>query len=126
MRKIRSANTSSQNPVKIAILDSGLELTDEQRDDYDLSGTHATRYKDWVHSGRSVPTDADGHGTHLTVLLRQIAPDAVIHVAKVYEKDPGAEDGSQDRIAQVRSSDNIKYLKINLLRLLHTQSTSGM
>lgn len=98
--KLRKPEVSDARRVKIAILDSGIELSANHKAQYDfepkivyhsfLDKDSGTEWKDEV-----------GHGTHLAVLLRKIAPDAAIHVARVFRKKPTVAN-SAESIAAVR------------------------
>lgn len=57
-------------------------------------------YRSWV-GGDTEWKDDVGHGTHLAVLLRKIAPNAAVHVARVFKKRPHIEKSAQN-IAAVR------------------------
>lgn len=73
--------------VEIALLDTGVELSDRQRRIYE--NEERIVYRSWIHDDKQIPDirkDKVGHGTHLTTLLAQVAPNAVIHVARVFEK----------------------------------------
>jgi hypothetical protein len=83
-------------PIKIAILDSGIALSEEQMIYY--STEPSIIYRDWVDGALHWKDDV-GHGTHLAVLLRMVAPSSVIHVARVFRKDPTWQ--SADTIADV-------------------------
>lgn len=102
--EIRNADVLNAPPVRIAILDSGIELSQEQRDDYDLEREHKIVYKSWIDKENMEWKDKDGHGTHLTILTHRIAPRAAIYVARVYETDPGMETNSRTNIAEVNQS----------------------
>ncbi|KLU89426.1 hypothetical protein MAPG_08397 [Magnaporthiopsis poae ATCC 64411] len=81
-------------PVRIAILDTGI---DKDNVEIDFDGEHMK--DDWCvnfvggplnPSGAPDPFafhDHDGHGTHCASLLRKVAPDAEIYVAKVFGKN---------------------------------------
>ncbi|KAF5517527.1 hypothetical protein CGCA056_v010363 [Colletotrichum aenigma] len=45
------------------------------------------KYKSWV-DGHADCRDDVGHGTHLTILLRKVAPNAEIHTARVFKSRP--------------------------------------
>ncbi|KAL8342010.1 hypothetical protein RB598_003769 [Gaeumannomyces tritici] len=90
----RSNSITSPRPVRVAILDTGIDMNNAG---IDFDGTHMK--KDWcinfVHDllNPSAPLDPsafhdrDGHGTHCASLLRKVAPDAEIYVAKVFDKN---------------------------------------
>jgi hypothetical protein len=84
--------------VRIAILDSGIQLSSLNRDMYDFEPE--IQYKSWIDDDAEWRDDA-GHGTHLAVLLRKIAPDAIVHVARVFKRRPTI--SSVQPIAQVNA-----------------------
>lgn len=88
--------------MKIAILDSGIELSQDHMDMYDTE--RQMKYRSWVDSDTEWRDDV-GHGTHLAILLRKIAPNAVVHVARVFKKKPDIQKSAQT-IAEVRFLDN--------------------
>jgi hypothetical protein len=93
--KLRISSVSDKRRVKIAILDSGIQLSTTNKDIYDFEPK--IQYKSWIDQDAEWKDDA-GHGTHLAVLLRKIAPDAIVHVARVFKKRPSK--GSVDAISQ--------------------------
>ncbi|EHK26381.1 uncharacterized protein TRIVIDRAFT_63697 [Trichoderma virens Gv29-8] len=100
IRKLRKPDSIQSQSVRIAILDSGIELSKDQKDMYDLEPR--IRYRTWVEEDNTEWKDDVGHGTHLAVLLRKIAPNAIIHVARVFKKRPDVEKSAYD-IAAVRT-----------------------
>jgi hypothetical protein len=97
--KLRNREICDANRVKIAILDSGVELSPDDAEIYNRDPE--MNFKNWTDQSAEW-TDDEGHGTHLATLLRRTAPNAIIHVAKVYKKSP-TEDKSADRVAEVRA-----------------------
>ncbi|KAF4889001.1 hypothetical protein CGCFRS4_v009546 [Colletotrichum fructicola] len=89
--QLRVANISNARRTKIAILDSGIELSSEHRELYDFEPR--IKYKSWV-DGHADCRDDVGHGTHLAILLRKIAPNAAIHMARVFKKRPRGEESA--------------------------------
>lgn len=70
-------------PIRIAVLDSGVDKTDRQiLFNIDKSQRIRTR-KSWV--GSPADEDSYGHGTFVTKLLLKAAPKAHIYVAKICE-----------------------------------------
>lgn len=94
---LRSPAISNAQRVRIAILDSGIQLSEDDKDIYDIEP--GIRYQDWVDQGTEW-NDNSGHGTHLAILLRKIAPNAIIHVGRVFKKQPTKKSGGT--IAKVR------------------------
>ncbi|RTE84122.1 hypothetical protein BHE90_001332 [Fusarium euwallaceae] len=92
----RAANVPNPQRVKIAILDSGIDLSDDHRLLYNTDSQII--YRNWIDEGQEWEDDV-GHGTHLAILLRKIAPEAVIHVARVFKKKPSIS-RSADKIAE--------------------------
>ncbi|SPO04606.1 uncharacterized protein DNG_07291 [Cephalotrichum gorgonifer] len=81
--------------VKIAILDSGVELSHDLKGMYNSEADPRIIYKSWIDPDPDSETNPEwkddvGHGTHLAVLLRKTAPEAIIHVARVFKKKPNA------------------------------------
>lgn len=88
--------------MKIAILDSGIELSQDHKDMYDTEPK--MKYRSWVDRDTEW-RDEVGHGTHLAILLRKVAPNAVVHVARVFKKKPDIQKSAKT-IAEVRILDN--------------------
>lgn len=82
---LRNPRLSGDKRIKIAILDSGIELSQDNEDIY--NNTSEIKYQSWVDEDDEWK-DQVGHGTHLATLLRRIAPNSLIHVARVYKKRP--------------------------------------
>lgn len=80
---LRDARLCNNQRIKIAILDSGIELSQDNKDIYD-NGSQI-KYQSWVDENPAWK-DQVGHGTHLATLLRRIAPNSQLHVARVFKK----------------------------------------
>ncbi|RSL89802.1 hypothetical protein CDV31_015804 [Fusarium ambrosium] len=91
-----AASVPTPKRVKIAILDSGIDLSDDHRLLYNTDSQII--YRNWIDESQEWKDDV-GHGTHLAILLRKIAPEAVIHVARVFKKKPSIS-RSADKIAK--------------------------
>ncbi|KXH50685.1 hypothetical protein CSIM01_01534 [Colletotrichum simmondsii] len=74
---------SCQRKVKVAVLDSGLALSQMERKSF-----RCTAYRSFVDKDQDREEDDVGHGTHVATLLRRIAPDAQIFVARIYQDEP--------------------------------------
>jgi subtilisin family serine protease len=96
--ELRDPAISENQRVKIAILDSGIHLAQNGLEMYNTDP--GIQYRSWVDNSPEWK-DEVGHGTHLAVLLRKIAPNAIVFVGRVFKKRPK---GSVTRIAQVRAS----------------------
>ncbi|ROW15178.1 hypothetical protein VPNG_03034 [Cytospora leucostoma] len=86
LTRIQTLRKPDGLPVKIAILDSGIHLSDYHKRMYDKDPPKIL-YQSWIDEPTKQEDDK-GHGTHLATLLRRIAPCAVIHVARVYKHHP--------------------------------------
>ncbi|PYI01473.1 subtilisin-like protein, partial [Aspergillus sclerotiicarbonarius CBS 121057] len=83
--------------VRVAILNSGLELSEEDKGLYNYSPK--LQYQSWVENDpQSEWRDDSGYGTHLTTLLRENAPHAAIYMARVFDHRENL-DKFQDQIA---------------------------
>ncbi len=104
-RDNRSIYHRSQKKVAIAILDSGIELSEDQRDKY-FSGRQVI-YRSWVDDEGSGDGPSEdwkdnvGHGTHLATLLAGVAPMAAIHVARVFKRSKPDLKREAKKVAQV-------------------------
>ncbi|KAL6695706.1 peptidase S8/S53 domain-containing protein [Trichoderma pleuroticola] len=98
IEKLRRPGATESQRV-IAILDSGIELSKDQKDMYDVEPK--IQYRSWIEEGTEWKEDV-GHGTHLAVLLRKVAPNAIIHVARVYKKRPHVEKSAQSIAEAIR------------------------
>ncbi|KLU85492.1 hypothetical protein MAPG_04515 [Magnaporthiopsis poae ATCC 64411] len=88
IKELGNGSAAENKRIKIAILDSGLKLSEDHQIRYNY--TPEMKYCSWVDEpGSTEPKDGVGHGTHLAVLLRKIAQEAEVHVARVYRKRPG-------------------------------------
>lgn len=75
--------------IRVAVLDTGLDLPEEAEwaYEYRIGGRRS-----WLSENkrlgqvlRKEKGDYDGHGTHATALLLQVAPDTEIFVAQVFK-----------------------------------------
>lgn len=85
--------SSSQHPVKIAILDSGVDETHCQVDTDNVKIKRNWTNKKFVKAVH----DSDGHGTFVASLIVDFAPDAELYISKIADKDPS----SPETIAEV-------------------------
>jgi subtilisin family serine protease len=80
----RKDGPSSSFPrVKIAVLDTGADLS--HPDIIDATQKGLLKYYDFV-KNESTMSDLDGHGTHCTSLLLKFAPNAEIHIGRVFQR----------------------------------------
>ena len=85
----------------MAIIDSGLDIShpDFASDNF---GPH--NCQDWT--GTSATHDAVGHGTHAAGLVRRVAPEAELYIAKAFNSFNGDADTPR-RVAEVSTSPRI-------------------
>lgn len=106
IQKLSRSAKAGKERVKIAILDTGMELSEEHQEWYD----NEPKIQYWSGIDRDGKQRDDvGHGTHLAVLLRKIAPKAAVHVARVFKTKP-KDNESEEVIATVSN----KFLLVNL------------
>jgi hypothetical protein len=76
-----------QSPVRIAILDTGLDVThrDMEARKAQIRGTY-----NWIsdRNHRQNISDSNGHGTHTAGLILDYAADAELYVAKIADNEP--------------------------------------
>ncbi|KND87724.1 Intracellular serine protease [Tolypocladium ophioglossoides CBS 100239] len=78
----------SAPPVKIAVLDTGIDLN---HPDMQACAENIKDKHNWLReSARTVVHDLDGHGTFVTSLLFDYAPDAEIYIAKIADRSPAS------------------------------------
>lgn len=78
------------SPIKIAILDTGLDLAhpDVMAREESIKGKH-----NWLETEKkfqSAVHDCNGHGTSTACLILDYAPDAKLYVAKIADHDPAS------------------------------------
>lgn len=70
--------------IKVAILDTGLDLG---HPDIQANGERIKEIRSWLYTPDGVkltkPNDPCGHGTHVTGLLLDVAPDCDVYVAQI-------------------------------------------
>ncbi|KAJ5747489.1 Cadherin [Penicillium nucicola] len=77
-----------KSPVKIAILDTGI---DEKHPDIDACVDQIKDRYDWTdESSNGKANDRTGHGTFIAALLLKYAPDAEIYIAKICDTRPSS------------------------------------
>jgi subtilisin family serine protease len=79
--------------VKVAILDTGLDLS--HRDIRKAQEQGRLKFKDFVKKSDNIKDD-DGHGTHCTSLVLKYAPNTEVFAARVFRKSQA--DGDSCRI----------------------------
>ncbi|KAJ0159681.1 Major intracellular serine protease [Colletotrichum tanaceti] len=89
-----SATTS--NPVRIAILDTGI---DGDHPVFDAYGDLKDKHNCFNESHKRRVTDSNGHGTFAASLIREYAPDADLYVIKIAGRDNARPDAQVVRKA---------------------------
>lgn len=98
-------------PVKIAILDTGLQLPETARHFYkpgrikDCRSWLAPNVSSHGHPSAD-PVDMDGHGTHAAGLILDVCEDAELYIGRIFvhrseEQDASTADAVGERIAKV-------------------------
>ncbi|PWY89666.1 hypothetical protein BO94DRAFT_574597 [Aspergillus sclerotioniger CBS 115572] len=96
-KKLPVMSEGAPEPMKAALLDSGIELSTADKNANSREPTIV--FKDWVKPDNTAWRDDNGHGTHLAAIFRKVAPHAALYVARVYDQ-PINIDTSEDRIAE--------------------------
>lgn len=74
--------------MKIAVLDTGIDLN---HSDMQAFADNIKAKHNWLREGGGTTVhDLDGHGTFVTALLLDYAPDAEIYVAKIADRKPAS------------------------------------
>jgi hypothetical protein len=94
---------SSQSPVKIAVLDTGIDQTHPDMDARieQIKG----KYNCINEKFESVVNDYNGHGTFIAGLLLDYAPDAELYIIKIAENKPS----NPEIIAKVTFPNNLHF-----------------
>ena len=81
--------------IKVAVLDTGLDMTHPT---IQANQDRIKEVRSWLPSGGTKGGgDLSGHGTHVTALLLDIAPDCDVYIAQIADLQPI----SPDEIAKV-------------------------
>ncbi|KAF4968625.1 hypothetical protein FSARC_4000 [Fusarium sarcochroum] len=78
-------DVTEDSRVKIVVLDTGV---DKNHLDFDAYEDRIKASVSYVGNNRKSVRDTSGHGTHVTSLLCEYAPDADIYIVKIAEYDP--------------------------------------
>jgi len=89
---VRENRKDDQKRVRIAILDTGVDITHPQihAAQFRIKGYFSTSTDispEFVSNSLELVQDYHGHGTHGASVLLRTAPDAAIYVAKVTDND---------------------------------------
>lgn len=79
----RKDPSPSDPRVKVAILDTGADLT--HPDIVEAMKRGLVHYYDFIQD-ESTMTDLDGHGTHCTSVLLKLAPNTETYIGRVFRK----------------------------------------
>lgn len=103
------------NRVKVAVLDTGLQLPEHLQAAYIDQGAIASAHcKSFCGADADWNMDSDGHGTRVAEILLDVAPKAELYVAKVCQRQNDFISSSnaaktQHNIAEVRKSCAIEF-----------------
>ena len=114
--KVYGTGYCGKTKVKVAILDTGIELSDDQKAIYEGHDSSFV-YKSWVDDnaeGFEKGRDDVGHGTHLATLLKRVAQYAVVHVARVFKKR------KPNMITEVKNVAKVSRVPSSTIQLLLT------
>ncbi|KAJ5100790.1 hypothetical protein N7456_006842 [Penicillium angulare] len=90
--------TSKQKFVKIAILDTGIDLGHPEFRPFQNDGrVTAGHCRDFVNPGESPISDSTGHGTHCAHLVLKVCQIAKLYIAKVFQTEQ-CDEGALERI----------------------------
>jgi hypothetical protein len=82
--KLLSAKRDSSKPrVRIAILDTGIDENDEVLQAFKERIKGRRSWVDDTETGNDNVLDLVGHGTHVTALLCNVAPEADIYIGRI-------------------------------------------
>lgn len=70
-----------ESPVKVAILDTGVDETHNALDTGQIK-----LKRDWTSNFKKAACDRDGHGTFTAGLIIDYAPDVELYIAKIADK----------------------------------------
>jgi hypothetical protein len=85
--KYNSQIASAKTPVKIAVIDTGIDASNEYiKGKWPPSGKPASDYYKNFYSNTTAPDDKDGHGTHIAGLILHYAEKAHLYVCRIGNK----------------------------------------
>jgi len=100
VKRISDGRPPSSARVKIAVLDTGINLVGSQPDI--VNKRRDMVYKSFLDGDSdNVQKDSVGHGTHLAGTLASIAPQATLYIARVFAKREPSMKKEIDGIASV-------------------------
>jgi subtilisin family serine protease len=88
---ISAKPTPTKPAVKIAILDTGIDLGHQA---IEARRSNIREMANWYNQGVKRVPDRNGHGTFAASLLLDYAPDAELYIAKIADKENTMSDGS--------------------------------
>jgi hypothetical protein len=100
--------------VKVAVLDTGLQLSEELQENYidagriDILNSHSFVTNTGESATEDWKVDGDQHGSRVGQIVLDVCPKAVLHVAKVFRSredlaNPAIAEQVHERISKVRS-----------------------
>lgn len=103
----------SSQAIRVAILDTGLQLSDALQENYvEENRIAANDCKSFCSSAWD--TDVDGHGSHIGQIILDMAPHTQVYVAKICER---RKDFTNQRVKEVQ--ENITKVRVDTIRPFH-------
>ncbi len=107
-RMLAQATPADGRGVKVAIVDTGVDPAQGLRLERGLNTTGTEPADEWYDNGT-------GHGTHVAGIVARLAPDAVLHSYRVFEKgDGGASEFAIARAIRQAVEDGCDIINLSL------------
>lgn len=101
---VRERPDKPTDRVRVAILDTGVDVTHDDLHSPWIDGQIV--YQNFVGTRSDIPQDDDGHGTHVTSILLQMAENVDIYVARV---SPDGLSWRSSEVEDVRRYSDVYY-----------------
>lgn len=100
------------NLIKVAILDTGVDLRHPAFQDYRQTGRLENGVDLVDPSNKDGDVDLDGHGTHMCHTLLKTAPYARVYPIRVFTKHEMLDESSTDKDSQENDQKNISASRV--------------